>query len=188
MNQDPLMTTDRNLREGRLVFYREQIALVDRVIAELLTKSGAKSAFLIDKDGHLITKGGEPGEFDPDTISALVAGAFAATKEMARLLGEREFSALFHQGERDNIQLSLVGERAILTVLFDDSTTLGMVRLYVSEAVGRLNDLFERLSHEPSGEADEGIDPTYGDDAQKTLDVFFSEDGDDATGPDDPDD
>ena len=54
-----------------------------------------------------------------DTISALVAGSFAATKEMARLLGEDEFTAMFHQGERDNIQLSLVGDRTLLTILFD---------------------------------------------------------------------
>src|SRR5690606_14874507 len=121
------MTTDSTLRQGRLVFYEEHMVQVDRILAEFLKKAGARSAYLIDKDGHLITKSAESGEIDPDTISALVAGAFAATKEMARLLGEQEFSALFHQGERDNIQLSLIADRAILTVLFDDSTTLGMV-------------------------------------------------------------
>ncbi|MBI4879229.1 MAG: roadblock/LC7 domain-containing protein, partial [Planctomycetes bacterium] len=132
--------SDAALRQGRMVYYEEHMVQVDRVLAEFLRRSGARSAYLIDKDGHLITKAGEAGDFHPDTISALVAGAFAATKEMARLLGEREFSALFHQGERDNIQLSLVGDRAILTVLFDDSTTLGMVRLYSEELTQKLTD------------------------------------------------
>ncbi|MFG0320017.1 MAG: roadblock/LC7 domain-containing protein [Planctomycetota bacterium JB042] len=168
------MTTDSTLRQGRLVFYEEHMVLVDRILAEFLKKAGARSAYLIDKDGHLITKSAESAEIDPDTISALVAGAFAATKEMARLLGEQEFSALFHQGERDNIQLSLIADRAILTVLFDDSTTLGMVRLYVSEAVRRLTEVLERADAEVAagGPRDE-VSPEYGDSAASALDELF---------------
>lgn len=167
-------TTDTSLRDGRLVFYKDHITQVDRVLNEFLRKAGARSAYLIDKDGHLITRTGEGGDFDPDTISALVAGAFAATKEMAKLLGEREFSALFHQGSHDNIQLSLVGERAILTILFDDSTTLGMVRLYVSEAVRRLVEIFERAASAKAAPG-ESIDPSYNDNANKTLEDLFRE-------------
>ena len=61
---------------------------------------------LVDKDGHLITQEGSTEKTDTDTISALVAGCFAATREMARILGEEEFTALFHQGRRDNLQLT----------------------------------------------------------------------------------
>lgn len=163
--------TDDSLREGRMVYYKRHIVALDRIMEEFLRKAGARSAYLIDKDGHLITKVGEDGDFDADTISALVAGAFAATREMARLLGEREFSAMFHQGQHDNIQLSLVGDRAILTILFDDSTTLGMVRLYVSEAVERLVEVFERAGDDQDQQ--EQIAPEYGDSAQKTLDNLF---------------
>jgi len=167
------MTTDSSLRDGRLVFYEEHLVQVDRVLLEFIKKAGARSAYLIDKDGHLITQTGGESEIDSDTISALVAGAFAATKEMAKLLGEQEFSALFHQGERDNIQLSLIADRAILTVLFDDSTTLGMVRLYVSEAVRRLTDVLERAAAAQSGAKSEEISPEYGDSADEALDDFF---------------
>jgi len=169
--------TDGSLREKRLVFYKQHIAALDRVMDEFLRKAGARSAYLIDKDGHLITSTGADGDFDADTISALVAGAFAATKEIARLLGEREFSALFHQGQRDNIQLSLVGDRAILTILFDDSTTLGMVRLYVSEAVDRLVEIFDRADHDGSDQDldREQLAPEYGDSAKKMLDNLFDD-------------
>ncbi len=166
--------SDQDLRDERLVFYRRHIEQVDRVLTEFLKKAGARSCFLIDKDGHLITRAGEPREFDADTISALVAGAFAATKQMAALLGEQEFSCLFHQGTHDNIQLSLVGRRAILTVLFDDSTTLGMVRLYVSEAVRRLADIFEQSTN-GRGSSDEEVDPSYGDSARRTLEDLFAD-------------
>lgn len=166
------MTTDHSLRDTRMVFYKDVIDQVDRILGEFLRRAGARTAILVDKDGHLITRSGENGSFDPDTISALVANAFAATREMAKLLGEREFSALFHQGAHDNIQLSLVGDRAILTVLFDDATTLGMVRLYVTEAVKRLAELFERTAKQIRGES-EDIAPSYGADAKAALDRLF---------------
>lgn len=167
------LEADQLLRESRLVFYKDQVDQIDRILTDLLRKAGARSAFLVDRDGHMITQAGEKGTFDLDTISALVASAVAATKEMAKLLGEREFSALFHQGARDNIQLSLVGERAILSILFDDSTTLGMVRLYVSDAVKRLAELFERAQRSvpaPSENLDAG---KYGSDARDVLNKLF---------------
>ncbi|MBL8765999.1 MAG: roadblock/LC7 domain-containing protein [Planctomycetes bacterium] len=167
------MTTDHGLRESRLVFYSDNMEQIDRVLGEFLRRAGARSAYLIDRDGHLITHVGEAGNVDPDTISALVAGSFAATKAMAKLLGEQEFSALFHQGERDNIQLSLVGGRAILTVLFDDSTTLGMVRLYTSDAVRKLGELFAKPK--VGATAPSSLDPTYGSNADRALDDLFKD-------------
>ena len=139
------MSNDLDLREGRLVFYRNDLGRIDRVLEEFLRLSSSSSVLLVDKEGHMITRAGKLPTFDLDTISALVAGSFSATREMARLLGEKQFSALYHQGERDNIQLSLVGDRTILTVIFDDATTLGMVRLYVVEAVRKLETLFAEL-------------------------------------------
>jgi predicted regulator of Ras-like GTPase activity (Roadblock/LC7/MglB family) len=145
-----MSTRDQDLRADRLVFYRNDLGRIDRVLQEFLRLSGSTSVLLVDKEGHMITRAGRQPSFDLDTISALVAGSFSATREMARLLGEREFSALFHQGERDNIQLSLVGDRTILTVIFDDSTTLGMVRLYCAEAVRKLEDVFSEMARSRS--------------------------------------
>ena len=143
MANQPISANER-LRQERLSFYKEDVDRIDKLLGEFLRLSGAKCALLIDKDGHLVTKRGEVRTIDMDTISALVAGSFAATKEMARLLGEEEFTALFHQGERDNIQLSLVGDRTLLTILFDDRTTVGMVRLYANEASKRLASIFRK--------------------------------------------
>jgi len=101
-----------------------------------------------------------------------VAGSFAATKEMARLLGEEEFSALFHQGSRDNIQLTLVGDRTLLTILFDDKTTVGMIRLYATETSRKLGEVFA----DASGRADNpevAVDDTYHDRARSKLDDIF---------------
>ena len=164
---------NEQLRADRLQFYREDIDRIDKVLVEFLRLSGAKCALLIDKDGHMVTKRGEVRTIDMDTISALVAGSFAATKEMARLLGEQEFTALFHQGARDNIQLSLVGDRTLLTILFDDRTTVGMVRLYASETSKKLElvyaDCMSKMEERGAPDLGEG----YGETAKAQLDNLF---------------
>ena len=78
------MSRNHRLRHDRLTFYKDDIDCIDKLLAEFLRLSGAKCALLIDKEGHLVTKRGELRTVDIDTISALVAGSFAATKEMAR--------------------------------------------------------------------------------------------------------
>jgi predicted regulator of Ras-like GTPase activity (Roadblock/LC7/MglB family) len=82
-----------------------------------------------------------------DTICALVAGSFSATKQMAKLMGEEEFSIMFHQDKKDFTELFLVGERTILAVMFDDKTTLGMVRLYARQVSAKLSELFNEIAN-----------------------------------------
>jgi hypothetical protein len=91
------------------------------------------------------TAGPAPENFHRRPFLLELLGPRQACLALAKLLGEEEFSALFHQGKSDNIQLSLIGDRTILTVIFDDSTTLGMVRLYVTETVRKLEDLFNDI-------------------------------------------
>ena len=170
------MPKDDQLRQQRLVFYKDDLARIDRMLQDFLQLSKAKCALLIDKDGHLVTRTGTGVTYDLDTISALVAGSFAATKEMARLLGEEEFSVLFHQGVKDNIQLSLIGERTLMAVIFDDKTTVGMVRLYSAEVGKKLYTVFQEiLSRKPGDKGAEKIDKGFGDAAQNKLDDMFGE-------------
>jgi len=167
------VTKDSDLRNSRLTFYEQDVEKIDKVMEEFLKLSKAKCALLVDKDGHMITRVGGDVGINQDTVSALVAGCFAATKEMAKLLGEEEFSALYHQGESDNIQISLVGDRTILTVIFDDSTTLGMVRLYVAETLGKLYNIFQEADERQKGEGDRPIDSEYSESAKGALDSIF---------------
>jgi predicted regulator of Ras-like GTPase activity (Roadblock/LC7/MglB family) len=141
---------DQNLRRAALVFYEDDMQAIEAILGAFLKKSAARCALLVDQDGHMITACGETTGADLDTISALVAGSFAATKALAKQLGDPEFTALFHQGRGGNIQLSLVGDRALLTALFEDTTTIGMVRLYAAEAAKRLGELFHRKAEEAS--------------------------------------
>ncbi|MBL9088522.1 MAG: roadblock/LC7 domain-containing protein [Planctomycetia bacterium] len=169
------MATDKSLRDTRLVFYKDDIESINAILDAFLKQSAAKCALLIDKDGHMVTSRGATKRIDLDTISALVAGSFAATREMARILGEEEFSALYHQGKSDNIQLSIVGDRALLTAIFDESTTVGMVRLYAAEAAKRLAAIFRKKAQEAvaaGSTAGEG-DATFRTSTGSALDNLF---------------
>jgi predicted regulator of Ras-like GTPase activity (Roadblock/LC7/MglB family) len=169
------MPTDHTLRTTRLVFYKEDVDSINAILDAFLKQSAAKCALLVDKDGHMVTYRGQSRKVDLDTISALVAGSFAATREMAKLLGEEEFTALFHQGRSDNIQLSLVGDRALLTALFDETTTVGMVRLYATDAAKRMGALFKKKASEPAavstGPAE--VDQQFKAGTASTLDNLF---------------
>jgi predicted regulator of Ras-like GTPase activity (Roadblock/LC7/MglB family) len=150
---------------------------VNRLLREFLKLSNAKCAMLVDKEGHMVTRQGVTRDLDMDTISALVAGSFAATKEMARLLGEEEFSVLFHQGKTDNIQLSLVGDRTLLTIIFDEQTTVGMVRLYAAETAKRLVEMFEKheaeMAKNPHRAPPEDLATGFVGNAKDKLDDLF---------------
>lgn len=131
--------------DDNLIIYEEEIEKIDSILARMLKGAEAKCALLVDKDGHLITRQGFTHSLDTTALAALLAGSFASTKEIARLVGECEFSVLFHQGKKDHIHMSLVGDRSIMAVIFDDRTTIGMVRLYAKEAATELSNTFAAI-------------------------------------------
>jgi predicted regulator of Ras-like GTPase activity (Roadblock/LC7/MglB family) len=164
------MNRDEQLKSHRLVFYANDIDRLDAEIDAFLELSKARCVLLVDRDGHLVTRRGEPMKTSEQSISALIAGSFAATQEMARLLGESEFSILFHQGQRDSIQLQLVGDRTLMAVLFDGRTNLGMVRFYAQEAAGHIERILKEIASEGR---DAALDQDYGASAASALDQLF---------------
>jgi predicted regulator of Ras-like GTPase activity (Roadblock/LC7/MglB family) len=166
------MARDQQLRANRLVFYERDVERLDGELDGFLEMSNAKCALLIDKEGHLVTRRGEPLGASLESISALIAGSFAATREMARLLGENEFTVLHHQGRRDSIQLQLIGDRTLLAVLFDDRTNLGLVRFYAQETARQLASVLHEMSERPADEGP-GLSAQFSSDAAAALDNLF---------------
>ena len=168
---------DEGLRQKRIVFYKDDVGKIEGLLEDYQNIAKAKCTMLIDKDGHMVTSTGSTSSYDTDTVSALVAGSFAATKQMAKLLGEDEFSVMFHQGKKDNIQLSLVGDRTILAVIFDEATTVGMVRHYAAKVAERLSNLFQEIAARTGPPpAAETIDAAkFSEDAKGQLDSLFGE-------------
>lgn len=162
------------MADDSLIVYQEETARIDGILKKLLKGSEAKCALLVDKDGHLITRQGFTHSLDTTALAALLAGSFASTKEIARLVGEPEFSVLFHQGKRDHIHMSLVNERTILVVIFDDRTTIGMVRLYSKETSEELCSVFEAASSKPRG-SENGLTDDFAQTAESKLDDIFQD-------------
>jgi predicted regulator of Ras-like GTPase activity (Roadblock/LC7/MglB family) len=161
------------MSDDSLIIYEEEIATIDTLLKKMLKGAEAKCALLVDKDGHLITRQGFTHSLDTTALAALLAGSFASTREIARLVGESEFSVLFHQGKKDHIHMSIVGERSILVVIFDDRTTIGMVRLYAKETAEELARVF-RNSRERKQPA-EALSGDFSDKAQERLNDIFQD-------------
>src|SRR2546426_10885137 len=99
-----------------------------RPMAKVMVVDDAYSELLIDRGGQLLAMDGGSQALDAVSISALAAAAFSSTAVMAQLLGETEFTVLFHDGAKRSIHVSRVEEEAILLAVFDERTTDGMVR------------------------------------------------------------
>ncbi len=117
-----------------MVIHEEDAARINDILSRFLTESAAAEVLLIDRSGQLLAMDGVARALDTVSISALAAAAFSSTCAMAQLLGETEFTVLFHEGAKRSIHVSTVDEAAILLAIFDERTTVGMVRLFAKEA------------------------------------------------------
>ena len=166
------MTSDAKLKENRVVYYNAaSVDAVNKVLDRLLELASARQALLVDVEGHLITtRGATTVGLNVENVSALVAGTFAATKATAKQLGQDEFSVLFHQGEKDSIQLTLIDDRMLLAIIFDQSTTIGMVRVYATETARKVSELF---SSDQQQEDDSPLTEEFSESVQNKLDDMF---------------
>jgi predicted regulator of Ras-like GTPase activity (Roadblock/LC7/MglB family) len=126
-------------------FTEDDFAALNTLLQRFLRESNARCTLLVDRAGQLVATVGERPAFDPTAFATLTAADFSANDQLARLIGETDFSSLFHQGERESMYLADVAHRVILVVLFDNRTTLGLVRLKLKHTVEELTTLFERI-------------------------------------------
>src|ERR1700728_3080212 len=116
----------------------DQMAIEQR-LADFLAKSEAQWSALVDKGGNLFAQKGETGALDLSILSALAAGSFAATHELAKRLGESEFSALYHEGHGQHILMSALHHECLLVTIFGEKTNIGLVRFYSQQVTISLN-------------------------------------------------
>ncbi|HTJ42235.1 MAG TPA: roadblock/LC7 domain-containing protein [Kofleriaceae bacterium] len=130
---------------NNLVMYEEELNQIVRICETLHKDSNAKAVLVIDKNGQAIAQAGEVEHLDVTSLSSLTAGNVAATGGIAQLLAEKEFAGQFHEGERTNVHISIVAQRLILVVLFDERSSLGLVRLRVRKAATELTSVIDVL-------------------------------------------
>ncbi|MCA9582617.1 MAG: roadblock/LC7 domain-containing protein [Myxococcales bacterium] len=126
--------------------YEEEFHEIQGIVDRLVREANARVVFIVDKNGQLIAGSGDTEQVDTTSLASLTAGNIAATGGMAKLLRENEFATQYHEGERANIHIQLVGNRVILVVIFDNKTSLGLVRLRVKKATDQISNVFEVLA------------------------------------------
>lgn len=136
-----------------LIILEEDHARFMTALEQLRQEANAKLTFLLDKNGQQIANAGPLGDIDATSLASLTAGNVAATDGLAKLIGEHEFSILFHEGERDNLHINVVGHRTILVVLFDERSSLGLVRLRVKKATVELEKIMSEITERPESAA-----------------------------------
>lgn len=148
---------------------------IESLLTRYVRDTSARSASLIDRTGRLLAVAGETGDFDQIAFASLAAADFAASDQLAVLLGEREFASLYHHGERQSMYLADAGGWAILAALFDRRTTLGMVRIKTRGVVARLGRVFRELADRgPSGSVVQ-MEVGWAQDAESEIDRLFAD-------------
>lgn len=157
--------------------YEEDYWAINSVLKELLKNSNSQSVLLIDKTGQMIASVGIEPDFDLMSFASLCAADFEANSQLAKLIGEKDFSTLYHQGSDESMYLSKVATHIILVVLFNKRTTLGLVRLRVKKAVEGLNTILTRLFDKLEYENEElkEFDEEFTDELNKEIDALFSD-------------
>ena len=128
-----------------IILHEQQYGQIQSVLGKLRIDSFSRVVFLVDKNGQQIAVQGDVGNIDTTSLASLAAGNVAATGGMARLIGEKEFPTLSHEGERESIHICIIG-RVLLVVVFDERSSLGLVKLRVKQAGRELALIFEEVS------------------------------------------
>jgi len=122
------------MKSRNTIIQQQDAARIHEILTHFLNDSSAVEALLIDRGGQLLARDGDAEALDAVSICALAAAAFSSTAAMAQLLGEPEFSVLFHEGAKRSLHVSTVDDESILLAISDQRTTIGMVRLFAGEA------------------------------------------------------
>jgi predicted regulator of Ras-like GTPase activity (Roadblock/LC7/MglB family) len=151
-----------------ILLREQQYHQIKAVLARLRMDSSARVVFLVDKDGQEIAVQGEVGNLDTTSLASLAAGNVAATGGMAQLIGEKEFPTLSHEGERESIHISVIG-RLLLVVVFDDRSSLGLVKLRSKQICHQIAALIEEIT-----KSDFECDSPFAEITDEDIDSLFN--------------
>ncbi|NNL65350.1 MAG: roadblock/LC7 domain-containing protein [Myxococcales bacterium] len=158
-----------------LVMYDEDYRKLLAIIQRLAQDATAKGVFLVDTNGQMVADAGEMQGVDTTSLASLTAGNIAASSGLAKIIGEDEFPTHFHQGQRDNLFITLVANRIILVVVFDERSSLGLVRLRVKKAGTQVAQIFEDIRKKAEQEQNSSGGTPFSEITDDDIDNLFSE-------------
>ncbi len=156
-----------------MVIYEEEHTQLTETCERLARDALAKAIFIVDKDGQLVTATGETTGIDTTGMASLVAGSTAATGGLAQMLGEEEFPVHFHEGQHTHVHVSVIGGAMILVVIFDDRSSLGLVRLRTKRVYSDMMAVYERVQARMNDESQK-MD-LFGEITDDDIDSLFND-------------
>lgn len=132
------------------VLYEKELQTLNQRLSDLLRSTKSIVALIVDDSGQLIASQGTIESLDPTLLGTLAAGNFGATSELAKLIGETEFTLVFHQGEKENIHITSIEDKGILVIIFDNKVPIGLVRMYAQKAIKNFVPILEKTLTEKS--------------------------------------
>jgi predicted regulator of Ras-like GTPase activity (Roadblock/LC7/MglB family) len=141
-----------------MILFPEDIERLNTVLTPLVTKSKLLLAVLINRDGRVLTHQGNLGQVDIVSLAALVAGNTASTLAIANLVGEAEFSAMYHQGKDKNIYIDSIDDNTFLSVVFDDQTNIDRVKVFIRQFERQLKEALHLVYAKDEDQIDLDLD------------------------------
>ena len=154
------------------ILYEEEAQKIKGVCDTLLEDANAKVVFLIDLNGQILSHAGDVDDMDTTSLASLTAGNVAATGGIAKLIKEKEFSQIFHEGEKDHLHISVHGGRFILVVIFDHRSSIGLVSLRVRQSTHQFQEIFASIDEK--SQSAQGEKTPFAEITDEDIDNLFS--------------
>jgi len=156
-----------------LIISDRELATISSVLSKLMNDTNATSAMLIDKSGQVVAVQGSELRRNATTLGALLAGVFSSSREVARLLNEKDFRNIFQQGVQENIYTSMVEEQWLLVIIFDKLTHIGLVKVLSKKASEELGRTLERVRSDTSRTKSSVLNVQFRSSVEDTIDLLF---------------
>jgi predicted regulator of Ras-like GTPase activity (Roadblock/LC7/MglB family) len=158
-----------------LVVAEGELANIARALGRLTLETSATHALLIDKSGQLIATHGQQGQRDVIGLGALLAGVFSSSRQVAEILGERDFHSILQQGAYESIYTLSIGDQWLLVVVFDKQTHVGLVKVLARKASEELGRILDRVRLGSAQARDQVVSVQFRDSVSNTIDLLFQD-------------
>ncbi|HEY4033920.1 MAG TPA: roadblock/LC7 domain-containing protein [Ktedonobacteraceae bacterium] len=156
-----------------LVISDRDLTTISSVLMRLMNDTNATSIMLIDKSGQVVAVQGSNTRRNATTLGALLAGVFSSSREVAKLLDEKDFRNIFQQGLQQNIYTSMVEEQWLLVIIFDRSTHIGLVKVLSKKASDELGRILERVRNDTTRAKSSVLNLQFRSSVEDTIDLLF---------------
>jgi predicted regulator of Ras-like GTPase activity (Roadblock/LC7/MglB family) len=156
-----------------LVISDRELATISAVLTKLMNDTNATSTMLLDKSGQVVMVQPTGSRRNATTLGALLAGVFSSSREVAKLLNEKDFRNIFQQGVQENIYTSMVEEQWLLVIIFDKLTHIGLVKVLSKKASDELGRILERVRNDTTRAKSSVLNLQFRSSVEDTIDLLF---------------